>query len=224
MGRAVAGRPTDLWAARGFGDHPLWGSGARTTAIEIRARLRWSEGFDFEKGGAKIFIVGAFENWSAGYVGPNPWSPYYLLLQWRREGKSKRPRELEGVLHRKTECAEEGGAKGCNRWRSMKPNLASVPLHSGRWYDVRYRLALNTPGHRDGVFEAWVDGAKIIEYRDVDYRGHYDVYGLNQFMLSRRANEESPTQSVFWDDIVVSSSAGPHRAPAAPAHRAQRAP
>ena len=223
VGRAVAGRSTDLWAARGFGDHPLWGGGAPLTDIEIRAKLRWSEGFDFEKGGAKIFIVGAFEGWSADYVGPNPWSPYYLLLQWRRAEKSKRPLELEGVLHRKTECAEAGGTKGCNRWRSMKPNLASVPLRAGRWYDVRYRVALNTPGQKDGVFEAWVDGAKIIEYSDVDYRGRYTDFGVNQFMLSRRASPKSPTQSLFWDDVEVSATAT-RSAPAALSSGAQKAP
>jgi len=224
MGRAVAGRSTDLWAARGFGDHPLWGVGEPVTDIEIRAKLRWSEGFDFEKGGAKIFIVGAFEDWSAGYIGPNPWSPYYLLLQWRRTGKSDRPQELEGVLHRKTECAEVAGAKGCNRWRSMKPNLASLPLRAGRWYDVRYRVALNTPGLQDGLFEAWVDGVKIIEYRDVDYRGRYTSHGLNQFMLSRRANKKSPTQSLFWDELLVSATAPLSASSAPPASGAQKAP
>ena len=224
QGRAVAGSATDLWAARGFGDHPLWGDGTPLTDIEIRAKLRFGEGFDFERGGAKIFIVGAFEGWSAGYRGPNPWSPYYLLLQWRRAGKQERPLELEGILHRKTECAAAGGAPGCNRWRSMKPNRASVPLRAGRWYDVRYRIALNTPGQNDGVFEAWVDGEKIIEYRDVDYRGRYDDRGLNHFMLSRRANAESPTQSLFWDDIELSAVAAIRSASAGRSPSAGNAP
>ena len=105
----------------------------------------------------------------------------------------------------------------------MKPNLASVPLRSGRWYDVRYRVALNTPGQKDGVFEAWVDGAKIIEYSDVDYRGRYTDFGVNQFMLSRRASPKSPTQSLFWDDVEVSATAT-RSAPAALSSGAQKAP
>ena len=194
------------------------------TDIEIRAKLRWSEDFDFEKGGAKIFIVGAFEGWSAKYKGPNPWSPYYLLLQWRRAEKSKRPQELEGVLHRKTECARADPAKGCNQWRSMKPNLASVPIRAGRWYEVRYRVALNTPELKDGLFEAWVDGAKIIEYRDVDYRGRYTDYGINQFMLSRRAKASSPTQSLFWDEVEVSATPALASPAIPPVNGAQKAP
>ena len=106
----------------------------------------------------------------------------------------------------------------------MKPNLASVPLRAGRWYDVRYRIALNTPGLQDGVFEAWVDGEKIIEYLDVNYRGRYTAFGVNQFMLSRRASAKSPTQSLFWDDVEVSATPAYGSSAAPRVSRAQKAP
>jgi hypothetical protein len=213
-GRAASGRETDLWAARGFGDHPLWGDGERVDEVVLTSALRFSPGFEFGKaGGAKIFILGAFESWSAGYPDPNVWSPYYLLVQWRRGDRSDRPRELEGVLHRKTECAAGAARKGCNAWRDLPANLAHVPFEAGRWVELRLRAKLNRPGQADGILEAWLDGQPVLAYADVDYRGHYARHGLNHFLLSRRASAKSPAQSLFWDEV---SLAAPARARAGP--------
>jgi len=218
-GRAAAGRETDLWAARGFGDHPLWGDGGQLDEVVLTSQLRFGEGFEFSKaGGAKIFILGAFEGWSAGYPDPNVWSPYYLLVQWRRADKSERPRELEGVLHRKTECAQRGGAEGCGTWRDLPANLAHVPFEAGRWVELRLHARLNTPGQSDGVLEAWLDGQPVLAYSDVDFRGRYTRHGWNHFLLSRRASARSPTQSLFWDDVSLAAPARarPVTAPGAP--------
>ena len=57
--------------------------------------------------------------------------------------------------------------------------------------------------------EAWLDGTPVMVHRDVDLRGDYQRFGLNQFMLSRRAKQDSPTQSLFWDDIRVHRGAAP---------------
>jgi hypothetical protein len=212
-GRAASGRETDLWAARGFGDHPLWGDGERVEEVVLTSALRFGEGFAFGKeGGAKIFILGAFEGWSAGWPDPNVWSPYYLLVQWRRGDRPDRPRELEGVLHRKTGCVPGAVAKGCSAWRNLPANLAHVPFEAGRWYELRLRAVLNRPGRADGILEAWLDGQKVLAYADVDWRGRYERHGLNHFLLSRRASAKSPSQSLFWDDVAL---AVPARAGAA---------
>ena len=46
----------------------------------------------------------------------------------------------------------------------------SALLENNRWYAVEQHVKLNTPGKRDGVFTAWIDGHKVIDRRSIVYR------------------------------------------------------
>lgn len=43
-------------------------------------------------------------------------------------------------------------------------------LENNRWYCIEQYVKLNTPGQRDGVFRAWVDGRRVLEKTTVRYR------------------------------------------------------
>lgn len=43
-------------------------------------------------------------------------------------------------------------------------------LKSGRWYCIEQHVRLNTPGRKDGLFEAWVDGRMVLRREQVRLR------------------------------------------------------
>ena len=43
-------------------------------------------------------------------------------------------------------------------------------LESNRWYSIEQYLKLNTPGKKDGILRAWVDGRAAFEKTDIRMR------------------------------------------------------
>lgn len=43
-------------------------------------------------------------------------------------------------------------------------------LENNRWYCIEQYVKLNTPGQKDGVFRAWVDGRRVLEKTSVRFR------------------------------------------------------
>lgn len=180
------------WAGRYFGDHPLGAApgGPEVQDVYIAARVRFSDSWEMTYG--KMFTIAAFESWSAGYPEPMSWSPYYVLLQYNHM-------QAEGVMHSKT--------SGASKWRAMFQNLGTpVTFARGRWYEMQYRVKLNTPGRADGLFEMWIDGVKKASYADVNYRDSYAQNGWNHMMLTAYQNGGPATRAatLYWDEVILS--------------------
>jgi len=190
------------WAGRYFGDHPLGSTPGASAMDEVYfvGRVQFSPNYNTTYG--KLFTMASFESWSASYPQPMNWSPYYVLLQYNNL-------QAEGVLHSKT--------SGTSKWRNLLQNQGTpVTFEKGRWYELQYRLKLNTPGQANGVFEMWIDGVKKASYTDVNYRDSYALHGWNHAMLTAYQNGAAPTaaQSLTWDEVVLAPSAiGPTGTP-----------
>lgn len=52
-------------------------------------------------------------------------------------------------------------------WDTEGPN---PPVPVGRWHRVEQYVKLNTPGQRDGVLRAWVNGRQVFERTDILFR------------------------------------------------------
>jgi hypothetical protein len=96
------------------------------------------------------------------------------------------------------------------RWLGNKP-VSQFQLHStaesGRWVCVEARAKLNTPGHRDGLNQLWIDGRLESERRNLDWRGTYDGYGINAVFLEAYWNRGSPVEQSRWiDNFVISTT------------------
>jgi len=182
----------DGWAGKYFGDHPLGSTptAANMEDVYFEGRVQFSGNYNTTYG--KLFTMAAFESWSASYPQPMNWSPYYVLLQYNNL-------QAEGVLHSKT--------SGTSKWRNLLQNVGTpVTFEKGRWYEIQYRLKLNTAGQSNGIFEMWIDGVKKASYTDVNYRDSYATHGWNHVMLTAYQNGAAPTsaQSLYWDEVVLS--------------------
>ncbi|MBM3770279.1 MAG: hypothetical protein FJW27_03150 [Acidimicrobiia bacterium] len=102
-------------------------------------------------------------------------------------------------------------------------------IQTGRWYTVEVRRRLNDSGVDNGIFQLWIDGTLMSEYRNVRYRVPFDGtyganfnYSTNFAMISNYpGSTASRDQSVYYDDFKLSTtyigvgSSGPS-APAPP--------
>ena len=43
-------------------------------------------------------------------------------------------------------------------------------IKPGQWYSIEQRMKLNTPGQKNGILEAWIDGIKVFSKTDVEVR------------------------------------------------------
>ena len=196
---------TGGWGTKYFGDHPLLSSpGGQVSDFYLRSMVRFSAGYSWPTGTNKMFVVAAFESWSASYPQPLSYSPYYVIFDVDSTGRP----QLE--VHRKV---------GSDVWRTLAQNIGTpVALTTGAWHELQIHLKLNTPGAADGVAEIWIDGVRKAAFADVDFRSTYTTRGWNHLLLSPYGNPSSPAnQTQDWDNIVGSTSfitwAGTNAAP-----------
>ncbi len=96
----------------------------------------------------------------------------------------------------------------------MKGNYGSVwGWHKGyrgflkgnRWYAVEQYLKLNTPGKKDGVLRAWIDGRLAFEKKDIRFRD-VDKLKIEQIWMNVYHGGTQPSpydQHLFIDNVVV---------------------
>ena len=184
---------SDYWGALFLGDH-VGIDGDLQNEIWIEYWTYFSPEFQWPSFGQKMFILAAFESWSAGYASPNSWSPYYVTLYANRSG------QMTGELNRKV-----GTDPG---WRTLSQTIGTpVSFQGGMWYKVKCHMKLNSVGAGDGVFELFIDDNLKAQYTDVDYRSDYTNFGFNHLILSTYAVNSVPkAQEQYWDDIKLSNA------------------
>lgn len=92
---------------------------------------------------------------------------------------------------------------------NLKPNLEAGSIERGQWHRVELVLVMNSGTNSDGQVHAWLDGDKVIEYRDVRVE---DASGSNHRFDNVRwgpiwggANDAVESDMYMWmDDIHVS--------------------
>ncbi len=80
-------------------------------------------------------------------------------------------------------------------------------LQSNRWYSVEQYLKLNTPGKRDGVLRAWVDGRLAFEKTDIRFRD-VDTLKIEQVWMNVYHGGTRPSpydQHLFIDNVVIAT-------------------
>jgi hypothetical protein len=81
-------------------------------------------------------------------------------------------------------------------------------LESGKWYSIEQRMKLNTPGHKDGILEVWINGYKVFSKKDVVLRNvsklKIEKIWFNFFFGGKAKPKEN--FKMFIDNIVIASS------------------
>ena len=78
-------------------------------------------------------------------------------------------------------------------------------LENNRWYCIEQYLKMNTPGEKNGILRAWVDGRLAIEKTDIRFRT-IDKLKIEQVWMNvyHGGTETSPyDQHLFIDNVVI---------------------
>ena len=78
-------------------------------------------------------------------------------------------------------------------------------LERNRWYSVEQHLKLNTPGEKDGVLRAWVEGRLALEKTDLRFR-HADRLRIEQVWMNVYHGGRKPVDRdvhLYIDHVVI---------------------
>jgi hypothetical protein len=81
----------------------------------------------------------------------------------------------------------------------------------GAWHRVEHRIAINTPGRRDGVVQGWFDGLPALDRRDVRFRD-VDAFAIDQFAFSTFFGGSDPSwaptkdEHITFDEFVIATA------------------
>lgn len=89
-------------------------------------------------------------------------------------------------------------------------------LENGRWYAIEQYVRMNTPGQRDGVFRAWIDGVLAFERKDIRFRDIDSIRIENAWFDVYHGGTAKPARemSLYIDNVVIAREyIGPMRQP-----------
>ncbi len=95
-----------------------------------------------------------------------------------------------------------------------QPKLSGEKMHwdgelvHGDWYCVEGRIALNTPGERDGILDAWVDGQRVFVRGDIEFRYRADEHVRSFWMDIYYGGKQTAhrTMTLQIDELVLATA------------------
>jgi hypothetical protein len=79
------------------------------------------------------------------------------------------------------------------------PSNSVAEWFKGRWHNVQVYVKLNTANNRaDGVFRFWLDGIKVLDLGNVDFRNSTDDVFQKVLPLSMHGGDAAPPRSFGW--------------------------
>ncbi len=80
-------------------------------------------------------------------------------------------------------------------------------LKNNQWYCIEQYLKMNTPGKKDGILKAWVDGKLAFEKQDIRFR-HLPKLKIEQIWMNVYHGGKIPSpydQHLFIDNVVIAN-------------------
>lgn len=211
--RVTAGLPPSAvqYATQHIGDSlagPVLaaGRGQHFNDLYVQYKVAYSPGFDFGSG-YKQLIIGTQDDQRHEQPCCNPWVAHYLTIFPAHQSRPG----LLGEANNKQAATGQwlGFTYNASGYSGSNPFL----IQAGRYYTVEVRRRLNDGGVDNGIFQMWIDGTLLSDYRNVRYRvpfnGTYGAnltYGTNFVMISDYPGSVSRDQSIYYDDIKLSTS------------------
>ncbi|HBJ83269.1 MAG TPA: hypothetical protein DDZ88_05230 [Verrucomicrobiales bacterium] len=131
-------------------------------AAEMSYTLRFSQDFDFVKGGKLPGLCGGPENVSGGRPA-NGKNGFSARLMWRRDGRG------EAYVYHKNQKDDYGDSFAF-------PAEFRFPTDTP--VKVRIALSMNTLGKSDGTLRVWIDEKLLVERSDMEWRS-VDTFGVD---------------------------------------------
>jgi hypothetical protein len=211
-------------ATQHFGDAtsgPVWptGSGQHFQDLYVQYRFYYSPGFDFGTGHYKQFMIGTQDNRRHDESCCLPFAAHYITLLVERGAVL----QAEGYNKQATTGQRFDINPNTGGYSDSQPFV----VQTGRWYTLQVRRRLNDAGVDNGIFQMWMDGVLIADYRAVRYRvppngsfGSDFTYGTNfAHIADYSTTTVSRNQEIYYDDVRLSTTfiaTGPVTTPPAP--------
>lgn len=188
-------------------------------AVELEYRLKFEAGFDFVRGGKLPGLAGGAAN--SGGRRPNGTDGFSARMHWRTNRSSGSPLSsnetdraniAQYVYH--PDQTTNDGVNGDDLDWDDGPSGEWKVFESGRWYHVRHRIIMNTPGSnggqglRDGVVQAWLDGVQVLDvdnlrFRDVASLQIDELFFSTFFGGGSNSWATSKDEVAFFDDFKI---------------------
>ncbi|MBL8473898.1 MAG: DNRLRE domain-containing protein [Rhodocyclaceae bacterium] len=169
--------------------------------IYFRYYLRFGDDWAPTKDGGKLpGIAGTYgrAGWgmrkSDGY---NGWSARGAFAQWPKG--TRMPYTAIGTY---TYHADQQDSSGDYVGWSEGPGSL---LENNRWYCVEQYVKLNTPGQKDGVLRAWIDGYQVAERTNIRYRMTADLKIESVWLDVYHGGTSTAPQdmTLYIDNVVI---------------------
>ena len=167
-------------------------------------RVRFAAGFDFVRGGKLPGLVGGSHP-TGGHPADDGWS---ARLMWRPGGAVV---QYVYFPHQPGTYGEDLAYVLSGSLLAGESSGTVARFQPGAWHRVVHRVTMNTPGHADGVLQAWFDGKLVLDLRDrvwrLDARVHVDALYFSTFFGGNDPSwAASRDETIDFDDFVVSDN------------------
>lgn len=81
-------------------------------------------------------------------------------------------------------------------------------LENNRWYSIEQYVKLNSPGAKDGIFRAWVDGHQVVEKADVRFRyvPNLKIESVWMDIYHGGVSSVPKEMTLYIDNVVIAKS------------------
>ncbi|WP_286264237.1 polysaccharide lyase [Thalassotalea atypica] len=177
--------------------------GYEPTEAYFRYYLKLAEGANISGGGKMPGFGGTYNKagWGGrGNSGTNGWSARGSFFNTINNDKSPWDQHMPIGQY-----IYEVGKNKYGQTISYGHPLSTIK--PGKWYSVEQRLKLNTPGKKDGILEAWIDGKKVFSRTNVHLRDVPDLKIEKIWFNFYFGGVDKPKQdfTMFIDNIVIAS-------------------
>lgn len=172
--------------------------------LTLSYRVKFSEDFDFVKGGKLPGLTGAphaLKMPPTGGLHPSDCDGFSARMMWRENGRI--------VLYLYHPDQKKNHAEDVELLNPLDGK--AVHFKPGQWYTIKQTISMNTPGKRDGVIKIWVDDVLVHQNGSLRLRGANckDIIGINQFYFSTFFGGNNPCwvtkkkEYIYFDDIEI---------------------
>lgn len=157
--------------------------------------VKFGTGFDFVKGG-KIPGLGGGQN-NTGGTKPDGTDGWSGRMMWRTGGGA-----VQYLYH-----PDQPTVYGEDLFYDLGGQRLFAP---GQWVQVEHHFVMNTPGQHDGVVEAWWNGTKALERKNIRFRDvstfAIDVFYFSTFFGGSGVDwAATKDEHTYFDDFVIST-------------------
>ena len=157
-------------------------------------RVRFANGFNFVKGGKLPGLTGGLAptgctSGAGGFSARNMWRTNGAVAQYMYF-----PLKINA-------CGDD---------YYYTNNGVTQHFTTGTWQTLEHHLVMNTPGKRDGVIQAWMNGRLVLDVRDFQFRKGNDNFGIENLYFSTffggNGQDWAPLSQQYadFDDLIVS--------------------